>query len=84
MSRSITLSLFVLFLAGCNPISPLGGYEYKACQLELDKLPRRSELAGGDRLVFINRCMAEKGLRPSGKCLAAGAQGKRHCEYVQS
>ncbi|MEJ7929811.1 hypothetical protein WG922_07495 [Ramlibacter sp. AN1015] len=62
----------------------MGGYEYKECQLNLEKLPRSSELGGGDRLVFIDRCMAEKGLRPSERCVAAGAQGKRHCEYERA
>lgn len=70
-----------LLLAACNPFQPEAGFDYKECETTLKKLPRYTELSGGDRLAFIDTCMAEKNLRPTEKCVAAGAQGKPHCEY---
>ncbi len=78
---TVVSSALCAVLAGCNPFQPQAGFDYKECETNLKKLPRYSELSGGERLGFIDACMAEKNLRPSQKCVAAGAQGKPHCEY---
>ena len=68
-------------LAGCNPFEPTGGYEYKDCHYTLKKQSDYTAMSGAARLAFIDRCMADKGLQPADKCVAAQAQGKPHCEY---
>ena len=73
-----------LALSACNPFEPAGGFEYKDCRHALETRADHDLIAGLDRLVIIDQCMAGKGLRPSPKCVAAGAQGKPHCEYERS
>lgn len=81
MSRTVLLSFSVLLLSGCDPFAPTGGFEYKECRHKLETRADHDQIAGGNRLAIIDRCMAEKGFRPSAKCVAAGAQGKPHCDY---
>lgn len=70
-----------LALSACSPFEPTGGFEYKECRHALEKLPHYDLIPGGDRLKIIHQCMAEKGLSPAAKCVAAQAQGKPHCDY---
>lgn len=84
MSRTVFLLLSALVLSGCDPFAPTVGFDYKECRHKLETRADHDQIPGGDRLVIIDRCMAEKGFRPSPKCVAAGAQGKPHCDYEPS
>jgi hypothetical protein len=68
-------------LAACDPFAPVAGSDFKECRYDLERLPNYRQLSGGERLQVIHQCMERKGLRATEKCVAAGAQGKPHCEY---
>lgn len=81
MIRTVPALFASILLAACNPAERTEGWEYKDCRFTLTKRPDYSDMGGDARLKVIDQCMREKGLRPSSKCTAAGAQGKPHCEY---
>ena len=81
--KPLTLALFAsLVLAGCGApkgaFAPAHAADYSACRIEADRAPLESL---GQRIRFIDDCMAKRGWTPTAACIQTDQQGTSFCDY---
>jgi hypothetical protein len=83
MNRLALTLIAPLMLAACGtpkgPLAPAHAADFSACRTEADQAPRVDSL--GQRIRYIDECMAKRGWKPTPGCVYTDQQGTSFCEY---